>query len=137
MSGEVALVVDGENAAELAAWLEAEDALIGCVRRDPGPVPEGALGAGLEQLVMSVGSGGVATAMASVLIAWLRRRSGPVTVRVTRPDGITIEVQAEQVQKMKPEELRAQVNELAAAIWRNGDVQDPTADGAPHSDDED
>ena len=107
----------GGGTAELAAWLDQEDELRGQVRREPGPVPEGALGAELAQLVLSLGSSGAATAMASVVIAWLRRRTGKVSVTLKRPDGSTVELTAERVRALDSAGLRAQVDQLVAAVW--------------------
>ncbi|MEU6662027.1 hypothetical protein [Streptomyces sp. NPDC046821] len=118
----VTLSVSGgaKDAADLAAWLDEEDDLRGLVRREPGPVPEGALGGELQQLVVSLTSGGVVTAVASVVVAWLRRRTGSVTVRVTGRDGFELEVRAEQVRNMDSEQLRAQVDQLVSAAWPDG-----------------
>ncbi len=95
----VKLAADADTA-DLAAWLEADDELHGHVRREPAAVPDGALGATIAQLALSLGSGSAATAMASVVIAWLRRRTGGVAVRLTRPDGSTVELQAERVRAL-------------------------------------
>jgi Effector Associated Constant Component 1 len=107
----------GEDIADLAAWLEAEDELRGHVRREPAAVPDGALGATIAQLALSLGSGSAATAMASVIIAWLRRRTGSVSVRLTRPDGSTMELQAERVRALDTAAFQAQVAQVVAAVW--------------------
>jgi hypothetical protein len=117
MPGETMLAVVDGDAGDLAAWLAAEDDLRGCVRRVPEAVPFGALGADLAQLAVSVASGGTATAVASVIIAWLRRRAGPVTVRVSRPDGSSIEVHADRVREMDADALRALADQVATAVW--------------------
>lgn len=114
-------VVDGE-AGDLAAWLAAEDELRGCVGRVPAAVPAGALGAGLSQLAVSLASGGTATALASTVIAWLRRRNGPVTVRVIRPDGSTIEMRADRVREMSADALGVLADQMAALVWPGDDV---------------
>ncbi|WLQ37978.1 hypothetical protein P8A18_33055 [Streptomyces castrisilvae] len=106
--------------ADLAAWLDEEDTLRGHVRREASPVPEGALGGDLQQLVVGLASGGVATAAASVIVAWLRRRTGSVSVRVTRPDGFELEVNADRVRAMDAIQLRAQVDQLFSAAWPDG-----------------
>lgn len=118
----VTLSVSGgaAEAADLAAWLDEEDALRGRVRREVGPVPDGALGGELQQLVVGLASGGVATAVASVIVAWLRRRTGSVTVRVSGRDGFELEVRADQVRNMDAEQLRAQVDQLVSAAWPDG-----------------
>lgn len=122
MSRIVVLSTDGlgigsEDAASLAAWLEEDDTLRGCTHRAPGSVPDGALGADLAQLAVSLVSGGAATALASVVVAWLRRRAGAVSVRVSRPDGSVLELRAEQVRALDAAGLRAQVDQLAALAW--------------------
>lgn len=138
MSRIVALSMDGlgigigsgsEHVADLAAWLDAEDTLRGCTRRAPGPVPEGALGADLAQLAVSLGSGGAATAMASVVVAWLRRRAGAVSVRVTRPDGSALELRADRVRALDAAGLRVQVDQLAALAWPGCAGQNTPGDG--------
>jgi len=103
--------------ADLGGWLDADDELRGCVRREPAPVRDGTLGGAVAQLVVSLGSGGAATALAGVIITWLRRRAGSVTVRLTRPDGSTVEMRAERVRALAAADLRAQVEQLAAVVW--------------------
>jgi hypothetical protein len=117
MPGEAIVDVAGGDAADLVAWLAAEDELRGRVRRVPGAMPSEALGADLAQLAVSVASGGTATAVASVIIAWLRRRAGPVAVHVSRPDGSTIEVHADRVREMDADALRALADQVAATVW--------------------
>ncbi|WP_329580974.1 effector-associated constant component EACC1 [Streptomyces sp. NBC_01361] len=113
------------EATDLAVWLDEEDALRGLVRREAGPVPEGALGGELQQLVVGLTSGGVATAVASVVVAWLRRRTGSVTVRVSGRDGFELEVRAGQVRNMDAEQLRAQVDQLVSAAWSDSARREP------------
>lgn len=119
---DIVLSVSGgaAEAADLAAWLDEEHALRGRVRLDAGPVLDGALGGELQQLVVGLTSGGVATAVASVIVAWLRRRTGSVTVRVLGRDGFELEVRADQVRNMDAEQLRSHVDQLVSAVWRDG-----------------
>lgn len=128
----VTLSADGDDAgpADLARWLDEEDGLRGCVRREAGPVPEGALGGELEHVAVTLGSSGVATAMASVLVAWLRRRTGSVTVRLSRRDGSRLELRADSVRALDAEQLRAQVAQLAAVAWPDETERDTRSDGA-------
>lgn len=118
-----------DGAAALAAWLEADDELRGYVRRETAPPPEGALGAELAQLVVSLGSSGAVTAMASVVIAWLRRRTGSVSVRLTRPDGSAVELSAERVRALDAAGVRGQVDQLVAAVWPADQGHDDGARG--------
>lgn len=121
----------GEDIADLAAWLDGEDELRGHVRREPAPVPDGALGATIAQLALSLGSGSAVTAMASVVIAWLRRRTGSVSVSLTRPDGSTVELSADRVRALDAAGLRAQVDQLVTAVWPADAAQAETAMAAP------
>ena len=116
MLQSITLSVDGgsDDAADLGMWLGEDDDLRGHVRMLPAAVPQGALGAELAQLLVSVESGGAATALASVLVAWLRRRTGSVSVRLTRPDGTELQIDAERVRVWDAQELRAQVSQLEA-----------------------
>ena len=116
-----------DSAAALAAWLEDDDELRGHVRREAAPVPTGALGAEVAQLVVSLGSSGAVTAMASVLIAWLRRRTGSVSVHMTRPDGSAVELTADRVRALDATGVREQVDQLVAAVWPAG--QGPAGQG--------
>ena len=93
----------------------------------------GVLGADLAQLAVSLTSGGAATALASAVIAWLKRRAGPVTVRVSR-DGSMIELSVSRVREMSAEDLQNQVDQLASMVWPGDDV---TADPGPGGDAED
>jgi Effector Associated Constant Component 1 len=134
MSGVAMLAVADGDGGELAAWLAAEDELRGCVHRVPAAVPTAALGAGLAQLAVSLASGGTATALASTVIAWLRRRNGSVTVRVSRPDGGTIEVRADRVREMDADALRALADQMAAMVWPGDDVAEESGSGGDAGD---
>ncbi|MFJ4624639.1 hypothetical protein [Streptomyces sp. NPDC088812] len=67
----------------LAEWLRHERGLQGCVRLTAAAPAESELGAALELLTVSLGSGGVATVLAGSLAAWLQSRRTPTTVRIT------------------------------------------------------
>lgn len=131
MPGEVMLAVVDGDAGDLAAWLAAESELRGRVRSVSEAAPAGTLGAGLAQLAVSVASGGTATALASVIIAWLRRRTGPVTVRASRPDGSAIEVRADRVREMDAIALRVLADQVAGMVWPgDGVAEEPGSGGA-------
>jgi len=131
MPGETMLaVVDDDDAGDLAVWLADENDLRGCVRRVAAPVPIGVLGADLAQLAVSLTSGGAATALASAVIAWLKRRAGPVTVRVSGPGDSLIELSVSRVREMNAEGLRKQVDQLASMVWPGDDLTaDPGSGG--------
>jgi len=107
----------GDDAIHLCESLNWDSELRGRARLAPAAAPEGTLGADLTQLLVTLESGGMATAFASVLIAWIKRRAGSVTAKVTRPDGTTFELTAERVHGLKPEDLQKQVAQLAAMAW--------------------
>jgi hypothetical protein len=67
--------------------------------------------------------------MASVIIAWLRRRTGSVSVSMTRPDGSTVELTAERVRALDASGVREQVDQLVAAVWPDGEAADDGTGG--------
>jgi hypothetical protein len=107
----------GDDAIHLCESLNWDSELRGRARLGPAAVPEGTLGADLAQLLVTLESGSMATAFASVLIAWIRKRAGSVTAKVICPDGTTFELTAERVHGLKPEDLQKQVTQLAAMAW--------------------
>jgi hypothetical protein len=116
-AGEEAAPADSAGTAELAAWLEDDDELRGLVAREPAPVREGTLGAELAQVAVDVVSSGTASALASVLIAWLRRSTGGVSVTLTRSDGSVVKLRADRVRKLGAADLHAAVDQLTTAVW--------------------
>jgi hypothetical protein len=83
-----------------------ESELTGAVRLRSGPLEPGALGAASDVLVVALSSGAAATALARVLIAWLRTRRSNVTLRIN-----DVEFEGEQ---LRPEAVEALVRTLAA-----------------------
>ena len=124
MPQDVTLFVAGslDDAVALGGLLDADPELRGRVRRVAAQVPEGALGSGLPELVIALGSSGVATALASVLMVWLRQRSGSVSLHITRPDGAHLELTAERVRTLGSDDLRALVDLLTAQFSADSDV---------------
>jgi Effector Associated Constant Component 1 len=113
----LSLTGTSDDATDLYTWLSRDGELRGHVRLAPAAVPEGALGADLTQLVVTLESGGMATAFASVLVAWIKRRAGTVSMKVTRPDGAEFELTAERVRVLDAEDLQKQAAQLAAIAW--------------------
>jgi Effector Associated Constant Component 1 len=124
MPHHVTLSVTGglDDSAALGVLLDTDPDLRGLVRREAARVPEGVLSGGLPELVIALGSSGVATALASVLVVWLRQRSGSVSVHITRPDGTQLELTAERVRTLGSDELRAHVDQLTAQLSTDPDV---------------
>jgi hypothetical protein len=113
----LSLTGNSDDATDLYAWLSGDSELPGRVRLAPAAVPEGALGAGLTQLLVTLESGSMATAFASVLVAWIRRRAGSVRVKVTPPGGAAFELTAERVRELGPEDLQKLAARLATMAW--------------------
>ncbi|MDG5808546.1 hypothetical protein P9869_39060 [Streptomyces ossamyceticus] len=72
----------------LFGWLRGERGLQGRVQANPASPAENELGAGLELLTVSLGSGGIATVLAGSLATWLQNRRTPTKIRIsiTRAD---------------------------------------------------
>ncbi len=126
----VTVVVDGdrhEGTSSLAAQLLDDYRLRGTVHLAPAPPQPGALGSVLHELAVTLGSDAAAMAFASIAITWLKRRVGSVRLKISRPDGTSIEMSAEHVRGLDEAGLRAQVAQLAAAVSPR--AQDTTDDG--------
>ncbi|MGC9665314.1 effector-associated constant component EACC1 [Planosporangium sp. 12N6] len=124
---DVTVEVEGDRPADelrsLQSWLLAEHALRGRVRfAEPPPAP-GTLGGVVEALTVVLGPGGVATAMVTALISWIRRRPGTVSVKVTRTDGASFELSAPLTGAMSPAEVRALTADLTRALDGPGEVR--------------
>ncbi|WP_225834906.1 hypothetical protein [Streptomyces sp. NK08204] len=113
---DVVLVAEEPGAADqlrsLRQWLAGDQLLRGRVEaRERGPEP-GTLGPVLEALVVALGPGGAATAFATGVIAWLRSRRGEVHLKMTLPDGRSLELTAKRVAGLDAAALRQQVTDL-------------------------
>jgi hypothetical protein len=113
----LSLVGTSDDAINLDESLNLDSELRGRVRLAPAAAPEGTLGADLTQLLVTLESGGMATAFATVLVTWIKKRAGSVTAKITRPDGTSFELTAERVHGLKPDDLQKQVAQLAAMAW--------------------
>jgi hypothetical protein len=107
----------GADYASLRASLVAEDELRGQVRMRNAPPAPGTLGALSDALVVSLGQGGAATVLASALVAWLRRKTTDVTVKITHKDGSQTEVHAKQTRGAVS--LQDLVNDISKHIASN------------------
>ncbi|MDH6579121.1 hypothetical protein [Kitasatospora sp. MAP5-34] len=128
MEQRILVQVEGGGSADdvrsLRQWLVAEDELRGRVVLAETPPPPGALGAVVDALTVALGPGGVATAIASVLISWIRRQRGSVSVKVTRPDGTVTELSATHVSGLEPARLRELTAELSGSLeWPDGEQE--------------
>lgn len=121
MQVRLAVVGDGTTVAmrSLEAWLTGHEDLRGRVRPVMMASRPGAMGSVPEVLMVAV-QGGMATAVASVLISWIRRQAGKVSVSATRSDGTKITLDAEYVRGVTPEEVGGLVTQLAATLDGTG-----------------
>ncbi len=123
----MAITVGGDDAAEgvrsLDAWLAGENQLRGRVRQVVQAPEPATMGSVPDVLMVALGQGGVATALVSVLIAWIRRQTGTASVTAKRPDGAEFTLSADHVRGLTVEEIRALVGELSTAL--DGDDAGP------------
>ncbi|MFH9347853.1 hypothetical protein [Kitasatospora sp. NPDC017646] len=134
MMGDRLLVrIEGGNSADdvrsLRQWLLEEDRLRGRVRLEEAAPAPGTLGAVLDTLTVALGPGGVATAVASVLISWIRRQRGNVSVKVTRPDGTVTEFSATHVSGLEAPQVRQLAAEFSSSLEQGIEHTDPGAGG--------
>jgi len=107
---------DGDNLRSLRGWLIGEDELRGRVRLVESPPPPGALGMLPELLVVTLAQGDI-TALATVLITWLRQRRGELAIRVKHKD-TEVEVSGKVVRGLDAEALQQEASRLAELIAR-------------------
>lgn len=104
----------------LEVWLAGHDELHGRVRPVVTAPQPGTMGSVAEVLVLTAAQAGAATALASVLVSWIRRQRGTVSVSAKRPDGAEITLTAEHVRGLTTEEVRSVVTQLEAMLDGTG-----------------
>jgi hypothetical protein len=126
---EVTVRVDAEHLGDelrsLREWMIADAELRGRVHLTVRPPEPGKLGAVSDSLTVALGSGGAvtatATAVSTVLITWIRRRAGTITVKLTRPDGASVEYHAENIRGLSAAEINAATTKLADYLSKSAD----------------
>ncbi|MEV6226549.1 hypothetical protein AB0L88_01500 [Saccharopolyspora shandongensis] len=97
---EARIVVNGQNADDemraLHAWLRQEDELRGKVTPRTMPPAAGHMGAVLDSLAVTLGSGGAVAVLAQSVSVWLKQRHSDITVEVTHGER-TVKVTANRV----------------------------------------
>jgi len=106
-------LADAGDVRSLRQWMVADEMLRGRVRVSTAPPDHGTLGGVVETLTVALGPGGVATALASVLISWIRRRTGNVSVKISKPDGASYEFSATNIRSLSGVELQEVTAKLA------------------------
>jgi hypothetical protein len=98
---------------ELHGLLAGEPELRGRVTvRGGAPVP-GTMGVVTEAVLVALGPGGAGTAIAAVVVTYLRQRGRGIRLRVTRADGASVELAAGNVRGLDAQAVRVQVADLA------------------------
>jgi Effector Associated Constant Component 1 len=100
----------------LSGWLNGEDALHGRIRLTSTPPPEGTMGAGLESLLVTVGPGSMATAFGAVVIAWIRSRTGTISIELSRGKGKTMRLDAKNVRALTHDQVSELTDRLSALL---------------------
>lgn len=109
---------EADGPGSLREWMQAEGELGGRARVVHAPVEEGALGSLADVLAVTLGPGGVATAVAGAAVAWIRRRVGDVSLKVTRSDGASLSLSSQNVRGMDETSVRALIAQTTA--WLDG-----------------
>lgn len=100
----------------LHEWLRQVQELRGTVGRRESPPPPGALGPVLEALTVALGPAGAVTAFGTTVVAWLRLRRSGVRIKVTRADGASVELAAENLAKLDAVALAQQVAHVVTLL---------------------
>jgi hypothetical protein len=106
----------GEELRSLLEWLREDPDLHGRVTPVESPPTAGTLGPALDAIAVALGPGGVATALAAAAVAWIRNRTGDLTLRVRRADDVLIELSAKRVRDMDSANVRALLAEVTTAL---------------------
>ncbi|WP_410655229.1 effector-associated constant component EACC1 [Amycolatopsis sp. lyj-112] len=81
----------------LRDWFRTAPGFRGSVRTPTPPPESGKLGGVSDVLVVVFGAGGTATLFVKLLADWLVARRPKVRIKVTGPDGRTVEVETENL----------------------------------------
>ncbi|GAB2944910.1 hypothetical protein ACFMQL_33350 [Nonomuraea fastidiosa] len=131
---DVTVIAEGSDRGDLLRslrdWLSDAPELRGRIDGVERPPEPGTLGPLLEALSVALGPAGAVTAFVTGLVAWLRTRRGEVSIKVTLPDGTSLELTAKRVAGLDSTALQQQVTDVAALLkqhQRNADEPEPRA----------
>jgi hypothetical protein len=115
------LVVQATDSADLTrdlmAWLAEEPGLRGRVDVVECPPPPHTLGPVVSALEAVLEPGGAATALASVIITWLRHRTSKVSLSISGRNGHpSLIVTAERVKNLDSESLHSLVTHISEEL---------------------
>ncbi|MEW2088355.1 hypothetical protein AB0932_01430 [Streptomyces sp. NPDC006682] len=96
----------------LDSWLRLDSNFRGRTRLSGTP-SEGDLGTAVELLAVAIGSGGVISVLATSLSTWLQQpKKTDITLKVTGPNGTTVEIDAKRA---TPQEVTELLNKALGA----------------------
>ncbi|WP_267895439.1 effector-associated constant component EACC1 [Streptomyces sp. CB01201] len=127
----VALISEGPDGEEqlrsLRDWLADSQELRGRVDAVERPPETGTLGPVLDALSVALGPAGAVSAFATGLIAWLRSRRGDVHIKVTLPDGSSLDLAAKRISGLDTPALQRQVEQIADLLgsWQAAGADEP------------
>ena len=101
---------------ELEAFLTSDPELRSRVTARVAAPEPGSMGSVTDVLVVALGQGGIATALASVLISWIRRQRSKISVHARCSCGKEITVSVDHIRNLTADQLREQVANLAEQL---------------------
>jgi hypothetical protein len=119
----------GDQIRDLHKWLRADVDLRGTTRIDGRPPQPGEMGVTADVLVAALAPGGVAVALVTGVVGWLRARPRDVSLRMTRQDGSELEITVPMARSLQPKEVGEMIGQVAAWTAEQGPLpalpQDP------------
>jgi Effector Associated Constant Component 1 len=122
-------VASGDELLSLRTWLLDEPEFRGRVSLRETPPQPGKMGPITDALVLALASGGgvvlaraALRTLGSVLVAWLRSRTGQVEVTARRADGAEVTLSATQVRRLSAADVAQLLDDLVSRL-------DPSPDG--------
>jgi hypothetical protein len=113
----------------LAAFLDQQPQLRGRVHLIGDGQQTGGISQSVAMIIIDLGPTVLGT-FASLVIAWLRHRTGNAHVTITRADGTKLDLQAQRVKNLSGPELTALATELGKAL----NAPPPAISPAQHQD---
>src|SRR5712691_1682234 len=111
-------LVDGpaDELRSLRAWLVTEDGLRGRVQPVERPPAVGELGADLTGLLIGLAGTSGSSALAAVLVTWIRTRHSDLDLLVRREDGVTTQIKARRLRHLDASALPDTIRRVTEVI---------------------
>lgn len=74
----------------------------------------------LEALLVAIAPGGVAAALVTGIVAWIRQRHSDIAIRVEYSDGTKVAIDAQRVRGLTGAALSAEIAHLTATVRPEG-----------------